>query len=137
MLIFRQVSSWYSIALKGKNKKHIFWYEVMSMMTSLVLKFLDSWKTQKSKYFESKIQFFLQIKHFIHWTLKTIIWQKIIFSGGVKKRIEFFHGHSISTFIVHFIKSLPYKNAYTTSWIYYNIYDIYNISPFLIRSSKN
>ena len=33
----------------------------------------------------------------------------------------------------YFIKFSPYKRLCTTSWIYYNIYDFYNISPFLLR----
>ena len=32
------------------------------MMTSQILKFVDSWKTQKSKYLENKILFFLKQK---------------------------------------------------------------------------
>ena len=40
----------------------------MSMMTSKMLKFVDLRKTQKSEYLDNEIQFFLQIKNFIHLT---------------------------------------------------------------------
>ena len=40
----------------------------MSMMTSKILKFVDLRKTQKSEYLDNEIQFFLQIKNFIHLT---------------------------------------------------------------------
>ena len=45
--------------------------------------------------------------------------------------IEFFHEHVNSTFIIHFFKSSPYKSSFTTSWTYYNIYDVYSILHFL------
>ena len=44
------------------------------MKTSQILKFEDSPETQKSKYFESKMLFFLQTKIFIHYKLRAIIW---------------------------------------------------------------
>ena len=47
--------------------------------------------------------------------------------------IEFFDEHVISTFIIYFIKSSPHKS----SGMYYNICNIYNVSSFLIRQSKN
>ena len=47
----------------------------MSKMTSQILKFFDSSKIGKSKYLENEIIFFLQIK-LIHYTLRTIRWQK-------------------------------------------------------------
>ena len=49
----------------------------MSMMTSQSLRIHK--KTQKSKYLETEIQFFLQIKNFIQQTLKVKLWQKMIF----------------------------------------------------------
>ena len=52
---------------------------------------------------------------------------------GVKKSIKFFDVHAISTLIIYFLKSLLHKSSYTISWIYYNLYHIYNVSPFLIR----
>ena len=36
----------------------------------------------------------------------------------------------------YFFKSLFHKSSYTISWIHYNLYQIYNISPFLIRHNK-
>ena len=42
---------------------------------SKILKFFDSSKIGKSKYLDNEIIFFLQIK-LIHYTLRTIIWQK-------------------------------------------------------------
>ena len=53
------------------------------MMTPQDLKFVDSRKTQKSKYIESKSLFFLQMKDFIHYTSRTMVWQHIVnFSGS-------------------------------------------------------
>ena len=51
---------------------------------------------------------------------------------GVKERIKFFDVRVISIFIIYFSKSLWYKSSYTISWIYYNLYHIYNTSPFFI-----
>ena len=42
----------------------------MSMMTSQFLMLVDFSKTQKPKDLESKTLFFLQIKEFIHYTLR-------------------------------------------------------------------
>ena len=36
----------------------------------------------------------------------------------------------------YFFKSLFHKSSYTISWIHYNLYQIYNISPFFIRHNK-
>ena len=49
-------------------------------MAAQFLKFADSLKTQKSKYFEKKT-FFLQIKKLIHLTLKAVFWPKKKFFG--------------------------------------------------------
>ena len=49
------------------------------MITSQILNFADSSKTQKSKYLENEILFFLQMKKLIHWKLGAITWQKIVF----------------------------------------------------------
>ena len=46
------------------------------MMRSKILKFADSPKTQKIKDIYNKALFFLQIKSFIDYTLKVMIWQK-------------------------------------------------------------
>ena len=43
----------------------------MSMVTSQILNFADFTKTQKSKYLENETLFFLQIKNFINYTLRT------------------------------------------------------------------
>ena len=48
------------------------------MLTPQDLKFVDLRKTQKSKYIESKSLFFLQMKDFIYYTLKTMVWQHIV-----------------------------------------------------------
>ena len=45
-----------------------------AMKMSQILKFEDSPKTKKSKFFEKT--FFLQINKFIHFTLRATIWQK-------------------------------------------------------------
>ena len=50
----------------------------MSMMMLLILKFLDSPKTQKSKYLENGTLYFSSNKN-IHFILKAIIWQKYLF----------------------------------------------------------
>ena len=55
----------------------------MFMMTSQVLKFTDSWKTQKSKYLQNETQFFLLVKKFINCSLRAILWQKIVFLAEV------------------------------------------------------
>ena len=39
----------------------------------------------------------------------------------------------LCTFIIYFFKSLSYKGSYKISWIYYNLYHIYNISRLLPR----
>ena len=48
----------------------------MPMMTSQILKFVDSSKIQKLKYLEKTTLFFLQIKKIIQSTLRAIIWEK-------------------------------------------------------------
>ena len=48
------------------------------MMTSQILKSVDSTKTQKSRDFENETLFFLQIKKFIIYTWKTTLLQIII-----------------------------------------------------------
>ena len=40
----------------------------MFMMTSQILKFADSWKTQKFKYLEKETQFFPLVKKLINCT---------------------------------------------------------------------
>ena len=45
----------------------------MFMMTSQIMKFADSWKTQKSKYFENETQFIPLVKIFINCTLRAIL----------------------------------------------------------------
>ena len=44
----------------------------MFMMTLQISKFVDSPKTQKSKYLENEL-FFLHIKKLIHYTLRTVL----------------------------------------------------------------
>ena len=51
----------------------------MSMMALQILKFVDLSKTQKTKYLENKMLFFLQIKKFVDYLLRFVLWQKIIF----------------------------------------------------------
>ena len=43
------------------------------MMTSQILKFMDSIKMQKSKHLENERLFFLQMKTFIRYTLRAMI----------------------------------------------------------------
>ena len=45
----------------------------MFMMTPQILKFADSWKTEKSKYLENKIQLFALVKKLINCTLRAIL----------------------------------------------------------------
>ena len=51
------------------------------MMTSQILKPVDFAKTQKSRYLENKILFFLQIKKFINHKSRATLWQKQFCSG--------------------------------------------------------
>ena len=48
------------------------------MMTSLILKFVDFTKIEKSRYLENETLFFLQIKKFINYTPRATLWQKIL-----------------------------------------------------------
>ena len=50
----------------------------MPMMTSEILKSVNFSKTQKSRYLENKRLLFLQIKKFINYTSRAILWQKIV-----------------------------------------------------------
>ena len=45
-------------------------------MKSQILMFVDLSKTQKSKSLEKETSFFVQVKIFIYYTFRTIIWQK-------------------------------------------------------------
>ena len=47
------------------------------MMTE-ILKYVDFAKTQKSRYLEREILFFLQIKKIINYTLRATLLQKIV-----------------------------------------------------------
>ena len=51
----------------------------MSMMTSQILRFVDSSETQKSKCLEKKASVFLHIQEFIHDILRAITWQGTVF----------------------------------------------------------
>ena len=53
------------------------------MMTSQILKYVDFTKTQKSRYLQNETLFLFQIKKFINWALRAILWQKIIFVAEV------------------------------------------------------
>ena len=48
------------------------------MMTPQVLKPANFTETQKPRYIEIKKLFFLQIKKFINYTLRTTLWPKIV-----------------------------------------------------------
>ena len=61
----------------------------MSIMTSQILKFMDSWKTQKSKYLEHKIKFFCQLKKIINCTLR-VYFSKNSFLVGVTFNLMYF-----------------------------------------------
>ena len=50
----------------------------MLMMVSQILKSVDSARTQKSRYLENKIVFFIAIKKFINYTLRATLLQKIV-----------------------------------------------------------
>ena len=58
------------------------------MMTSQILKFADSWKTQKSLYFENETQFLPLVKKFINCTLRTILLQKLVFLAKVTFKVS-------------------------------------------------
>ena len=64
----------------SKNNRHKcnFHYVAMLMMTSQILKFVDSTKAQKSRYLENKTFFLLQIKKFINYTSRATLLQKIV-----------------------------------------------------------
>ena len=75
----------------------------MSMMTSQILKFVDSSVTQKSKYFESETLFFLQIRKSIRDTLDPMEMEEnsflarssrlqMFFKIGVLENFEIFTG---------------------------------------------
>ena len=51
----------------------------MSTITSQILRFVNSSKTQKSKCPEKEVLFFLHIHEFIHDILRCIIWERIVF----------------------------------------------------------
>ena len=51
----------------------------MSMMTSQILKFVDFTKAWKRKYLEKESLFFLQIKKYAHYILKTDLGQITVF----------------------------------------------------------
>ena len=55
----------------------------MFMMTSQILEFADSWKTQKSKYLKNKTQFFRLVKKFTSCTSKGYIIAKNSFLAKV------------------------------------------------------
>ena len=50
----------------------------MPIMTSQILKSVDSTKTGKSRYLENETLFFLQIKKSINYASRATLWQKII-----------------------------------------------------------
>ena len=54
------------------------------MMTSKMLKFTSSWKTQKAKYLENESQFFPLVKKFVNCTFRAILAmaKNNFFSGG-------------------------------------------------------
>ena len=56
-------------------------------MTSQILKFADSWKTQKSKYLENEMQFFPVVKKFINYTLRAILSTKNSFLAELTFKI--------------------------------------------------
>lgn len=51
------------------KEKFVFWQ---------ILKFVDLSRTPKSKYLNERL-FFLQLKRFVYYTLRVIIWQKVVF----------------------------------------------------------
>ena len=48
------------------------------MLKSQILQFVDFLKTQKSKFLENETLYFLQIKKFINYTSRAILWQKTL-----------------------------------------------------------
>ena len=56
-----------------------FYYAVMFMMASQILKIVDFTKTQKSRCLKNKALFFLQIKKFLDYTSRGTLWQKTFF----------------------------------------------------------
>ena len=53
------------------------------MLKSQILQFVDFLKTQKSKFLENETLYFLQIKKFINYTSRAILWQKNTFVAEV------------------------------------------------------
>ena len=49
------------------------------MMTSQILRFVDSSETPVSKCLEKEASFFLHTQEFIHDIFRAIIWQRIVF----------------------------------------------------------
>ena len=52
------------------------------MITSHILKFADSRKTQKFKHLQNTMQLFPLVKKIISYTLRAILWQTIVFFSG-------------------------------------------------------
>ena len=77
-LIFDQVSFWQDLGFKRNKHKSNFHYAVMLMMRSQILKFVDFTKTQKSRYLENELLFFLQRKKFVNYTLRATLLQKTV-----------------------------------------------------------
>ena len=83
------------------------------------------------------------IWHFLFFQLTTLVifmgwffYYEPLLRKRVKKRIKFFDVHVILTLIIYFLKLFLFllrKSSHTVSWTYYNLYHIYNISPFPIR----
>ena len=55
----------------------------MLMMASHILKFADFTKTQKFRYLENEILFFLQIKKFINYSSRATLWQRLVFQHSL------------------------------------------------------
>ena len=55
----------------------------MSMLTSQILKFLDSPKTQKSKYLKNKILFFFKENKIMHYKCKATAKNNFLSSRGI------------------------------------------------------
>ena len=97
----------------------------MLMMASHMLKFEHSSKTQKSEYFENE-RFFFVMKKFIHYTLITVIWQKIIFLWKLHLSEIFLSGYSLIISIRILYLTFNFKNYKRGNMVKCNI-NLYKI----------
>ena len=69
-------------------------------MRSQIVEFIDFTKSQKSRYLEDEILFFLQIKKFFNYSSKVTLWQKTLLCRGGNLSL------------VPIIRDKPYQNSF-------------------------